>query len=453
LNRAFLVAAAITLAGCGSSSPASMPNPSMPDAMPNPSMPDAKPSPSMPDAKPSPSMPDAMPSPSMPDAMPNPSIPDAGPPLAMRVQQAAETSKAAMDWQVGLVVGAITPTEQVIYYVGERSIGQGAPDGMTAFRLGSLTKTVTAALLALQNDNGLYVGPCSGPEPGKSLTLLAPTLAAACPTCAALPTERSTITMQDLATHYSGLPTVTTKSTCTVDDVYQALTDCSVSDIGAHPMPNCVASDCPSFCASTNCDSTCNACRPPGSYLYSNWGFAVLGGLVAFHAGDTWEHLVQTALTTPLGMTHTFVDGASTGGAVEASGYNCTTTGCVVEPVLFPTSENPAGGLWSTGPDMMRYLAFAMGQGGNTSTQALYAARSLMFCTRAGAMGLGWLSATLNGATTSQLSWGKPGDFGGFSSYLGFLPKSGVGAFALSNGGPMDGPMNLVKALLSTYVP
>ena len=46
---------------------------------------------------------------------------------------------------------------------------------------------------------------------------------------------------------------------------------------------------------------------PPCAGVYSNFGFAVLGELLAQHAGKPWDALVRERITGPLGMTDTVV--------------------------------------------------------------------------------------------------------------------------------------------------
>jgi hypothetical protein len=86
-------------------------------------------------------------------------------------------------WKRWIVVGVVTPDEEgVFYYTRDDFL---PPKSNTAFRIGSLTKTMTATLLALQNGTpAMSVGRCSDKQGlGGRRSLLSGILRKACPTC------------------------------------------------------------------------------------------------------------------------------------------------------------------------------------------------------------------------------------------------------------------------------
>ncbi|MGS2648539.1 serine hydrolase [Streptosporangium sp. LJ11] len=103
--------------------------------------------------------------------------------------------------------------------------------------------------------------------------------------------------------------------------------------------------------------------RPGRRFHYSNVGFALLGELVARHRGVSWAQAVQEEILLPLGMRDT----TARPRAPHATGY-------AVHPwadVLLPEPEHdavamaPAGQLWSTPADLARWAAFVAGDTGD----------------------------------------------------------------------------------------
>lgn len=91
-------------------------------------------------------------------------------------------------------------------------------------------------------------------------------------------------------------------------------------------------------------------------YHYSNLAFAVLGHLAAKLRDTTWEDLVVARVLKPLGLDSTTVD-APAGAAV---GYMVDAYSDAARPEpQFPTGGvGPAAQLWSTASDMARWASF-----------------------------------------------------------------------------------------------
>lgn len=98
----------------------------------------------------------------------------------------------------------------------------------------------------------------------------------------------------------------------------------------------------------------------PGEYYhYSNLGFGLLGELVARIRGRSWNSLVEERVLGPLGMRRT----SYLPQAPYAPGYSVHhLEGTLTEEPLHDTgSMAPAGQLWSTLEDLARFAAFLSG--------------------------------------------------------------------------------------------
>jgi CubicO group peptidase (beta-lactamase class C family) len=378
---------------------------------------------------------------------------------------------SAGDYHVGLIVGVVTPTENAIYYYGTKSDGGTAkPDAQTAFRIGSITKTFTATLLALYASRGtVSISACPGAAAGAAATTLQAMMNLNASDGCALPAARKAITLEQLATHRAGLPKRVTRTACTLADLYAATCKCLPDVTGGAYTDQCAPGFCPDGapCATGSCSGACGYAAgdcplfPPGTdWAYSNWGFSLLGRAL-IPPGKAWWPINRSAILDPLGMSSTFTDEQPAAGVTMAPGYDgCGDAGgCQKNQVAHPSINNPAGGLWSTGPDMMSWLKYIMGLPQSdpaTSARAeLYKLQPILTCARAetrkrngvlGHIGLGWQIDALS--STDTMIW-KGGDWAGFHAWAGFVPSRGVGAFVMSNSNPSNGPGAIAQDLLS----
>ena len=113
--------------------------------------------------------------------------------------------------------------------------------------------------------------------------------------------------------------------------------------------------------AAANTASVVGTVAAPGEWFhYSNLGYGLLGEVVARACGATWWDAVQERLLAPLAMTRT------TWGPVEphAQGHSVEHfTGVLVEePHTDTGAMAPAGQLWSTVGDLARWAALLAGR-------------------------------------------------------------------------------------------
>lgn len=101
--------------------------------------------------------------------------------------------------------------------------------------------------------------------------------------------------------------------------------------------------------------------RPPGiAFEYSNLGFALLGRVLTSVSGEPYQSFIGRALLRPLGMTRTTFDAPAASREDFAWPYRCD-DGVHSRERLEPDGEVGAmGGLATTADDYARYIAFLL---------------------------------------------------------------------------------------------
>ncbi|MYS23351.1 CubicO group peptidase, beta-lactamase class C family [Streptomyces sp. DvalAA-14] len=231
-----------------------------------------------------------------------------------------ETVARAAGRRAGLVVAAYAAGESTTLCRGFTDRGGTLPvTDRTRFELGSVTKTFTSLLLA----DLAARGPVCLDEP---LGALIPRRS--------LPRSplAADITLEQLATHTSGLPRLPpgllrTAAPSWTTNPYQAfppealLDSLAVSRLG----------------------------HPPGTRVhYSNFGVGLLGALLTEQAGTGYDALLRAHVLEPLALTDTTADPAGP----QATGH---WHGRPRPPFLIP-SMPAAGALRSSARDLLRYL-------------------------------------------------------------------------------------------------
>ncbi len=311
---------------------------------------------------------------------------------------------------VGIVVGVIEPGGRRIVTYGSRAKGDARPlDGDTVFEIGSITKVFTSLLLA----DAVRRGEVSLSDP----------VAKYLPPEAKMPERGRAITLQDLATHTSGLPRM--------PDNFQPKDP-------ANPYADYSVEQMYQFL------SRHQLTRDPGAqFEYSNLGVGLLGHVLARRAGMDYETLVRTRVTGPLGMRHTAIALSPEMQARLAPGHSPA-----LEPV--PNWDVPtfagAGALRSSTNDMLTFLAAALGYG----SSPLDSAFATMLSTRPPPSStgpdtaLGWV--IFKGKET-EVIWHNGGT-GGYRTWAGYEPKSRAGVVVLTNAGTAAGPDDIGRHLL-----
>ena len=313
---------------------------------------------------------------------------------------------------VGIVVGVIEPGGRRIVAYGSRAKGDTRPlDGDTVFEIGSITKVFTSLLLA----DAVRRGEVALGDP----------VAKYLPPEVKMP-ERGgrAITLQDLATHTSGLPRM--------PDNFQP------KDL-ANPYADYSVERMYQFL------SRYQLTRDAGATVeYSNLGVGLLGHVLARRAGMDYETLVRTRVTGPLGMRHTGIALSPEMQARLAPGHSP-----VLEPV--PNWDLPtfagAGALRSSANDMLTFLAAALGYGSSPLDSAfatMLSTRRPPSSTAALDTALGW--QIFKGKDT-EVIWHNGGT-GGYRTWAGYEPRSRTGVVVLTNAGTAAGPDDIGRHLL-----
>ena len=253
-------------------------------------------------------------------------------------------------------------------------------DEHTAFEIGSVTKTMTAALLAEFIGRG-------------EVTLDDP-IAKLLPPGASVPSFNGRqISIGDIVTHTSGLPAIPAQYRITdMNNPYASMTERDL--LGA--------------LAATQLT------RAPGSqWEYSNFAMMVLSYALAKRSGKDYETLLRERLLAPLGMNDTYV--AKRPPQVRlAQGHLANTMPAV--PWDFPVDMAGVGGVRATLPDMVRYLEGELGTRESAITPALARTQQQVASVGGHTMGMNWILSTVNGRTVVA----HDGGTGGYSSFAAF---------------------------------
>ena len=304
---------------------------------------------------------------------------------------------------VGMVVGLIEPTGRRVISYGRLDQGDPRPlDGDTIFEIGSNTKLFTALLFSDMVQHG-------------EVALDDPVTKYLPPAVRAPERNGRSIELIDLATQTSGLPFMPTNlSPADMDNPYA---DYSVEQ-------------------SNQFLSTYKLTRDIGSdYQYSNIGFGLLGQALARRAGVNYESLVISRISDPLAMTSTAITLTPEMKTRLAVGHDSA-----LNPVgnmdLSPAFAG-TGALRSTANDLLNFLA---GYLGYTDTVLAPAMKATLTTRRprhgpGEAVGMAWLMSSNNG---TEIAWFAGGTLG-YTSFVGFDAKRGVGVVTLSNSFQMIG--------------
>jgi len=317
---------------------------------------------------------------------------------------------------VGLVAGVIESSGRRIVTHGRRAKDDPAPlDGDTMFEIGSITKVFTALLLAdaVQRGEVALTDPVSKHLPSEVTV-----------------PERGgrSITLEDLATHTSGLPRLPTNF-FPKDDL-NPYADYSVRQLyeflSAYQLPRDVGS----------------------AYEYSNLGMGLLGHALAHRAGTAYESLVRERITGPLGMTNTVITLSPDLRARMASGHDAS-----LQPVPLwdlPTLAG-AGAIRSSANDLLTFLAAALGDRPSPLDSAFQSMTRIRRPTASPQMeaALGWQVSKIGGA---EVIWHNGGT-GGYRTWMGYEPRSRAGVVLLANAGTPAGPDDIGPHLLVEGAP
>jgi CubicO group peptidase (beta-lactamase class C family) len=286
-----------------------------------------------------------------------------------------------------------------------------APDGDTVFDIGSLTKLFTALALA----DMVARGKMAMDDPlGRYL-----------PADVRVPDfDGKPITLRDVATYTPGLPGW----------------PADMPPLGA-AFPDYPVERLYRALSATRLDAA-----PGTRFVYSNFGYGLLGLALARHAGMDFESLIVSRVCKPLGMESTAITLTPAMQARVSPGHDRKLAKVVSWNL--PAAFAGAGAFRSTANDLMKFLAAAMG-----TPSPLAPAFARMLETERPSdkpdtkVAAGWFIST---GHDDRLVW-KDGGVLGYSSFLGYSTARRSGIVLLANGNSKV--IDLGKHLLNEEFP
>jgi D-alanyl-D-alanine-carboxypeptidase/D-alanyl-D-alanine-endopeptidase len=317
---------------------------------------------------------------------------------------------------VGLVVGVIDAKGRRFVSYGSLAKGDTRPlSGDTVFEIGSITKVFTSLILADMVRKG-------------EVALTDP-VAKYLPETVKVPTrgERQ-ITLQDLATHTSGLPPMPSN--------FKPAN-------GANPYADYTIEQMYAFLSSHTLTREIGA-----QYEYSNFGVGLLGNALARRAGKDYETLVRERVTGPLKMNDTAITLSDAMKTRLAQGHSGN-----LQPVPLwdlPTFAG-AGALRSTASDMLTFISVPLGFSESPLAPAFAAMYQPRKPTGMGPVeiALGW---HVRKTEAGEIIWHNGGT-GGYRSFVGFDLKARTGLVVLANTSTGAGVDDIGFHLLAPEVP
>jgi CubicO group peptidase (beta-lactamase class C family) len=319
----------------------------------------------------------------------------------------------------GIAYGIIVDGRLVhVGTAGYRELSSRAPvDTATVFRIASMTKSFTAlAILQLRDAGRLALD-----DPAERYV----------PELAGLryPTDDSPkITIRHLLTHSGGFPEDNPWG-----DQQLAATDEEMSRMMRDGIPF--------------------STTPGTRYEYSNFGFAILGRIVANVSGMPYERYMTERVFRPLGMTSTTLEASAVPPRRLAHGYRLQDGAWLEEKQLPDGAFGPMGGMLTSIRDLGRWVGLMLdawpprdgeerGPLRRASVRemqqvARYSGASAVRDTTTGAVALsaGGYGYGLGVRQTClfRTSVSHTGGLPGFGSLMRWLPEHGVGIIALGN--------------------
>ena len=208
---------------------------------------------------------------------------------------------------------------------GFRDVASRAPiDRDTVFRIASMTKSFTAlSILKLRDEGRLALDEAAERYVPELAGLAYPT------------TDSPKITIRHLLSHSEGFPEDNPWG-----DRQLARTDAEMDEMMRAGIP---------FSTS-----------PGTTYEYSNFGFAILGRIVANVSGQPYAAYVAEQILQPLGLASTTLEAGDVPADRLAHGYRWQDDAWLDEPPLPDGSFGSMGGMLTSTTDLGRYVAFLM---------------------------------------------------------------------------------------------
>jgi CubicO group peptidase (beta-lactamase class C family) len=300
---------------------------------------------------------------------------------------------------------------------GLRELASRAPvDTATVFRIASMTKSFTAvAILQLRDAGRLSLDDPVERYVPELASLHYPT------------TDSPRITIRHLLSHSAGFPEDNPWG-----DQQLAVTDEQMARMLRGGIPFSTA--------------------PGTNYEYSNYGFAILGRIVARVSGQPYSRYVAEHVLGPLGMKATTLESSAVPPAHLAHGYRWQDDAWLEEKQLPDGAFGPMGGMLTSVNDLARWVGFMLDawpprDGSDRGPLRRASRREMQQMARyVGAtvrkdstgkvvLNVGGYGYGLGFRETCLFPWlvSHSGGLPGFGSIMRWLPDYGVGIVALGN--------------------
>ena len=288
----------------------------------------------------------------------------------------------------GIAIAVIEGKDSAVFGFG-RGRQDAPPDADTVYEIGSVTKSMTALMLAqaVVANKMTLAQPVADLLPGYAVPAL----------------SGRDITLQDLATHYSGLPRLPGNlAPADMNDPYAGYGDAQLrAFLGSHVLA-----------------------RAPGSaFEYSNLGYGLLGTALAAQAHAPYEILLQKQIAGPLGMRSTSTILMPAMRTRLAPGH--LADGKPAQNWHFQAIAG-AGAVLSTPRDMVAYLQSFMLRPDAAHVLAVQPQQQLVDGRK---IGLAWI---IDQVKDQPVIW-HSGQTGGYASFAGFTQDGKRGVVVLSS--------------------
>lgn len=313
------------------------------------------------------------------------------------VVQSILEDRVAAGGAVGIAVGLLEPdgTTRVVT-AGSTGAGGPALDSSTLFEIGSITKVFTGILLA----DMARRGEVSLDDPVEMYL----------PDGVTVPSRNGAqITLEDLATHRSGLPRLPTNmSPADPSNPYVDYTpELLYTFLSSYGLPRDIGAE----------------------VEYSNLGVGLLGFVLSRHLGMSYEEAVRDRILEPLGMETTGIELRGPMASLMAKGHD---PGGTVVPLWDVTTLAGAGGIRSNIDDMLRFMEANVGPAKTDLERAMRDAHTPRESMGGpNEVGLNWITRT---GDASRVVWHNGGT-AGFRTFAGFEPDAAAAVVVLTNSG------------------
>ncbi len=320
-------------------------------------------------------------------------------------------AQAARDWKVPALAIAVVKDDSLVFAkgFGVLELGKNQPaDEHTRFAIGSTTKAMTSASLAMLVDDGKLHWDDHVTDYIPELQLYDPY-------------ATRELTIRDLLTHRSGLPGT---------DLFWARWHYTMPQI-IHGL---------------------RYIKPESSFR-SNWSYqnvmyALSGTIIERASGMSWEAFVRSRIFGPLGMNETEALVSEIGGKPNVAVPHYAINDSIrVVPMRSTDAIAPAGSVWSSVSDMSKWMRFVLDSGRVGSKRLIKAStfRELITPQIEAPMeeypalqlsrpdffsyGFGWFIQDYAG----QQVWMHTGSIDGMCAIIGLMPNEHLGVYVLEN--------------------